>query len=74
MRLSSGDKLGHYEILSLLGKGGMGEVYRGRDTRLKRDVAIRDGKTVERDVELLDYLTGALVDSKWSCGAGSGGG
>src|SRR6202171_6556541 len=41
MPLSAGDKLGHYEILSLLGKGGMGEVYRGRDTKLKRDVALK---------------------------------
>src|SRR6202790_5512433 len=41
MPLSVGDKLGHYEILSLLGKGGMGEVYRGRDTKLERDVALK---------------------------------
>src|ERR1700687_843937 len=41
MPLSVGDKLGHYEILSLLGKGGMGEVYRGRETKLKREVAIK---------------------------------
>src|SRR5262245_9874779 len=36
-----GQKLGSYEITSLLGKGGMGEVYRARDSRLKRDVAIK---------------------------------
>jgi Tol biopolymer transport system component len=41
MSLSSGDRLGPYEILSPLGKGGMGEVWRGRDPRLNRDVAIK---------------------------------
>ena len=41
MPLSAGDKLGPYEILSPLGAGGMGEVYRARDSRLDRDVAVK---------------------------------
>ena len=41
MPLAIGDKLGPYEILAPIGKGGMGEVYRARDTRLHRDVAIK---------------------------------
>lgn len=41
MPLQSGDRLGPYAIQDLLGVGGMGEVYRGRDTRLGRDVALK---------------------------------
>ena len=41
MPLSPGDKLGPYEILSALGEGGMGEVYRATDTKLNREVAIK---------------------------------
>ena len=41
MALAAGDRLGHYEILATIGAGGMGEVYRARDTKLDRDVAIK---------------------------------
>jgi serine/threonine protein kinase len=41
MALSAGTKLGAYEIVSLIGSGGMGEVYRAKDTRLDRTVAIK---------------------------------
>src|SRR5215467_12557131 len=41
MTLTIGTQLGSHEITALLGKGGMGEVYRARDTKLKRDVAIK---------------------------------
>jgi len=41
MALSPGEQLGHYKILSMIGKGGMGEVYLGTDTRLDRPVAIK---------------------------------
>jgi serine/threonine protein kinase len=36
-----GEKFGHYKVQSAIGAGGMGEIYRARDTRLKRDVAIK---------------------------------
>ena len=40
MTLTAGSRLGPYEILSTLGEGGMGEVYRARDAKLNREVAI----------------------------------
>src|SRR5262244_140158 len=67
MSLTIGSHLGSHEITALLGKGGMGEVYRARDTKLKRDVAIkilpdefaRDADRVsrfQREAELLASL------------------
>jgi eukaryotic-like serine/threonine-protein kinase len=50
--LQPGDRLGHYEILSAIGKGGMGEVWKARDTTLQREVAIKslpEGFALESD-------------------------
>jgi serine/threonine protein kinase len=41
MALSSGTRLGHYDVTALIGEGGMGEVYQARDTKLDRDVALK---------------------------------
>src|SRR6058998_3493739 len=55
MPLSAGTRLGPYEILSPLGAGGMGEVYRARDSRLERDVAVKVlPRSLAADAEALD--------------------
>ncbi len=41
MSLTVGSRLGHYDVTALIGEGGMGEVYRARDTKLDRDVALK---------------------------------
>ena len=41
MGLATGTRLGQYEVRELIGQGGMGEVYKGYDTQLKRDVALK---------------------------------
>jgi serine/threonine protein kinase len=45
MAILPGRRLGPYEILTAIGAGGMGEVYKARDTRRNRDVAIKVSKT-----------------------------
>src|SRR5579862_5119198 len=67
MAIAAGTRLGVYEVGALIGAGGMGEVYRARDTRLNRDVALkvlpeafaRDGQRMarfEREAQLLASL------------------
>lgn len=53
MMLASGTQLGPYEIVAPLGAGGMGEVYRAKDMRLKRDVAVKG--VLEHLVKNRDY-------------------
>src|SRR5713101_1419417 len=75
MPLSVGDKLGHYEVVALLGAGGMGEVYRARDTTLKRDVAlkilpaafVRDPERMarfQREAEVLDFGLAKVLEDE----------
>ena len=67
MTLATGSRLGPYEIIAAIGAGGMGEVFRARDTKLNRDVAVKalpaafakDHKRVEcfkREVQVLASL------------------
>ena len=86
LAFSSGDRLGVFEIVDRLGVGGMGEVYRARDTKLRREVAIKilpeafaaDADRVtrfEREAELLASLNhpniAAIYGVEESCGVGA---
>src|SRR5215510_470164 len=73
MRLSAGMLLGPYEILAPLGAGGMGEVYRARDPRMGRDVAIkisaeRYTDRFEREVRAVAALNHANICQVYDVG------
>ena len=53
MTINPGTRLNHYEILGPIGVGGMGEVYRARDSKLNRDVAIKVLPEAFRDSDRL---------------------
>ena len=83
MALTIGTQLGFHEITALLGKGGMGEVYRARDLKLKREVAIkilpeefsRDGDRVsrfQREAEVLAALNHPNIAAIYDFGEASG--
>ena len=83
MSLAAGTRLGAYEIISLLGAGGMGEVHRARDTKLGRDVAIKtlpaalaaDRERLarfEREAQLLAALNHAHIASIYGLGEHEG--
>src|SRR6185369_11905661 len=73
MPLSAGSRLGPYEILAPLGAGGMGEVYRARDPRMGRDVAIkvsadRFSDRFEREVRAVAALNHANICQVYDVG------
>src|ERR1700693_4243656 len=74
MSLSAGTRLGPYEILALIGSGGMGEVYRARDPRMGRDVAIkvsseRFSERFDREVRAVAALNHPNICTLYDVGA-----
>src|SRR5436309_11253937 len=68
-RFQPGDTVGAYKVLDFVGRGGMGEVYRARDTRLKRDVAIKVlPQAFSRDPERLSRISRRSLNS-WPDGS-----
>jgi serine/threonine protein kinase/Tol biopolymer transport system component len=78
MTLKAGDRLGPYEIVNLVGAGGMGEVYRARDTRLERTVAIKilsaeidtpaAREQFDREARAISSLTGPNICTLYDVG------
>ena len=62
MALTVGSRLGHYDVTALIGEGGMGEVYRARDTKLDRNLALRVlPEAFTADPDRLARLTSSLL-------------
>ena len=62
MTLAAGSKLGPYEILGQIGAGGMGEVYRAKDPRVGREVAVEDVQ-ITRDGKTYAYSLNRVTNS-----------
>ena len=74
MPLSTGDKLGPYEILGPIGTGGMGDVYKARDTRLDRTVATKVSKAdfsqrFEREARAISALNHPHICTLYDVGS-----
>jgi eukaryotic-like serine/threonine-protein kinase len=79
MSLTSGERLGPYEIIEPAGAGGMGEVYRARDTRLNRDVAVKTVKgpfteRFEREAHAISSLNHPHICTLYDVGQHEGSG
>ncbi len=68
MALSEGTKIGPYEVIGLIGQGGMGEVWQARDTKLDRDVALKVLPEGSEDAHRRRAHERSLVPAVLNCG------